>query len=90
MLDMTHTGPGAKVLEEGRGEGPSIVEGGPADEAGVEPGDLILAVDGEEVDHGSHLIITLRSHEIGDEVELLLQNPDGDERTVTMTLQGSE
>ncbi|WP_256837943.1 S1C family serine protease [Ornithinimicrobium faecis] len=90
MLDMTHTGAGAKVLEDGQGEGPSIVEGGPADDAGVEPGDLILAVDGEEVDHGSHLIIILRSHEIGDEVELLLQNPDGDERTVTMTLQGSE
>ena len=90
MLDMTHTGPGAKVLEEGRGEGPSVVEGGPADEAGVEPGDLVLAVDGEEVDHGSHLIIILRSHEIGDEVELLLQAPDGQERTVTMTLQGSE
>ena len=90
MLDMTYTGPGAKVLEDGVGEGPSIVAGGPADEAGVEPGDLILAVDGEEVEHGSHLIIVLRSHEIGDEVELLLESPDGEQRTATMTLQGSE
>lgn len=90
MLDMTYTGPGAKVLEEGVGEGPSVVEGGPAEQAGVRPGDLVLAVDGEEVDHGSHLIIILRSHEIGDEVELLLQDTDGQERTVTMMLQGSE
>ncbi|WP_109472188.1 S1C family serine protease [Ornithinimicrobium cavernae] len=90
MLDMTHTGPGAKVLEEGLADSPSIVEGGPADEAGVEPGDLILEVDGEEIEHGSHLIIVLRSHVIGDEVELLLRSPDGEERTVTMTLQGSE
>src|SRR5699024_6542360 len=44
MLDMSYTGPGAKVLEEGLAEGPSVVEGGPADEASVQPGDLILEV----------------------------------------------
>ncbi len=90
MLDMSYTGPGAKVLEEGLAEGPSVVDGGPADEAGVQPGDLILEVDGETVEHGSHLIIMLRSHTVGDEVELLVRSPDGSERTVELTLQGSE
>ncbi|MCK0111070.1 trypsin-like peptidase domain-containing protein [Ornithinimicrobium sp. F0845] len=90
LLDMRHTGEGAKVLEEAPDGSDPVVDGGPADQAGVQPGDLILAVDGQRIDHGSHLIIVLRSHAIGDEVELLLEAPDGSERTVTMTLQGSE
>jgi len=90
LLDMSYTGEGAKVLEEAADGRDTVVDGGPADQAGVEPGDLILAVDGERIDHGSHLIIVLRSHAVGDEVEVLLQAPDGTERTVTMTLQGSE
>lgn len=90
LLDMAYTGEGAKVLEEAPDGRDTVVDGGPADQAGVEPGDLILAVDGQRIEHGSHLIIVLRSHAIGDQVEVLLQAPDGTERTVTMTLQGSE
>jgi len=78
------------VLEEAPDGSDTVVDGGPADQAGVQPGDLILAVDGQRIDHGSHLIIVLRSHAVGDRVELLLEAPDGTERTVTMTLQGSE
>ena len=90
MLDMSYTGEGAKVTEESFQGGDPIVEGGPAEAAGVQPGDVILAVDGERIDHGQHLIILLRSHEVGDDVQLLLRDVDGTERTVTMTLQGSE
>jgi len=90
MLDMTYSGGGARVLEESAEVPEPVVSGGPADQAGVQPGDVILAVDGEEIQHGSHLVIVLRSHSVGDEVELRLRGADGDERTVTVTLQGSE
>ena len=90
LLDMNYTGEGAKVLEESVDGTPVVVEGGPADLAGVEPGEVIVSVDGEPIEHGSHLIIILRSHAIGDEVTLVLRGVDDQERTVTMTLQGSQ
>jgi putative serine protease PepD len=90
MLDMSYTGEGARVLEEAVEGVEPVVPGGPADGAGVQPGDIILSVDGQEIQHGSHLVIVLRSHSVGDEVELRLRGTDGEERTVTMTLQGSE
>ncbi|USQ77116.1 S1C family serine protease [Ornithinimicrobium cryptoxanthini] len=90
MLDMSYSGVGAKVLEEGAGETEPVVPGGPADGAGITAGEVILAVDGEEIQHGSHLVIVLRSHAVGDQVEVLVQGADGSERTVTVTLQGSQ
>lgn len=90
LLDMNYTGEGAKVLEETADGTPVVVEGGPADLAGVEPGEVIVSVNGEPIEHGSHLIIVLRSHAIGDDVTLVVRDADDEERTVTMTLQGSQ
>lgn len=90
MLDMRHTGGGALVLAEGTDGADPVVADGPADRAGIQPGELILEVEGELIEHGRHLIVVLRSYSVGDEVDLRVRSVDGDERTVTLTLQGSE
>ncbi|QDO87895.1 trypsin-like serine protease [Ornithinimicrobium ciconiae] len=90
MLDMTYGGVGARVLAEGAADSDPVVDGGPADQAGITAGELILEVEGQPIEHGAHLIVVLRSYAVGDEVDLLVQGVDGDERTVQLTLQGSE
>jgi putative serine protease PepD len=68
----------------------SVIEGGPADEAGIQPGEVILRIDDQRIDGSSELIVTLRSYQVGDTVEVLVRDADDEERTVSMTLQGSD
>lgn len=51
----------------------SVVEGGPAAEAGVQQGDIVTAVDGDTISSADGLIIALREHEVGDKVTLTVQ-----------------
>jgi putative serine protease PepD len=62
-----------------------VVEGGPADDAGVQAGDAIVAVAGTEVESPEDVRDVLESKEPGDEVQLRLRR-DGDTRTVTVEL----
>lgn len=89
FVDLAYSGEGARVQRESDAGTDPVVSGGPADEAGVEPGDVILAIDGERIADGSDLIVTLRAREIGEDVELLVRSQDGEERTLTMTLRGA-
>lgn len=89
FVDLAYVGEGARVQDESEdGENP-IIEGGPAEAAGIEPGEIILEVDGRRIDDGSDLIVALRSLQIGDTVELLVRGTDDVERTVSMTLAGA-
>ncbi|MCI0393418.1 MAG: PDZ domain-containing protein [Chloroflexi bacterium] len=70
-------------------EGPAMIfnvqPDSPATEAGLQPGDLIMAVDGEEVKGPGRLVELISQKAPGDEVELTIQR--GDETlTVTATL----
>ena len=56
----------------------SVQEGTPAEVAGLQPGDLIVRVDGEQVDTESPFIDLLYQHEPGDTVTLTVQR-DGSE-----------
>lgn len=47
-----------------------VTEGGPADVAGLQPGDIITAVDGQEVTTVDELTSILHEHAVGDKVEL--------------------
>jgi putative serine protease PepD len=89
FLDTAYTGDGARVVPESEDGPDPVLDGGPAEEAGIRPGDVILRVDGERVEDSNHLIVTLRSREVGDEVELLVRSTDGTERTVALVLEGS-
>jgi S1-C subfamily serine protease len=57
----------------------AVASDGPAAEAGVERGDILLAIDGEAVDDVVELMRVLRDHEEGNEVELTVLHGD-DER----------
>ena len=64
-----------------------VPEDGPADQAGIEPGDLVTAVEGEEVRSVEDFLGLLRRSERGDVVEVELLR-DGEELTVEVTLAG--
>ncbi len=63
-----------------------VEEGGPADRAGVEPGDVIVAIDGEPVRLAEDVVAAVRKHDPGDTVELEIRRADGTSETVSVTL----
>ena len=84
---------GAKVqtggVDDGSGaEIDEVLEGTPAEDAGLRKGDVVIEVDGERVVDGIALIVAIRSHQPGEDVEFLLTRGD-EELTVSVTL-GSE
>ncbi|MCH0540066.1 trypsin-like peptidase domain-containing protein [Streptomyces sp. MUM 203J] len=87
-LDMQYTGDGARVADEARDGGPSVVSGGPAAAAGVKPGDVIVRAGDERVHSGEELIIKIRAHRPGDKLRLTLRR-DGREVVKTLTLGSS-
>jgi len=84
---------GAKVQTGGVNEGngaviDSVMDGTPADEAGLQKDDRVIAVDGQRVTDGIGLIVAIRTHQPGEKVEFTVVR-DGSERTIEITL-GSE
>ncbi len=63
-----------------------LVLGGPSDRAGLQRGDIILKVDGEEVNSVSELRSKIAAHKVGDTVTLTIDR-NNHERTVDVTLQ---
>jgi putative serine protease PepD len=68
-LDTRYTGVGAKIPDDVG----SVSPGGPADRAGIKPGDIIIAIDGKAVDTADEAIINVRSHNVGDKIKIKLQ-----------------
>jgi putative serine protease PepD len=84
---------GAKVVTGTTGDdrGAEISEvlpGTPADKAGLEKGDVVTELDGLRVTDGIALIVAIRSHRPGDEVEFVLTR--GDEELTFLVTLGSE
>ena len=63
-----------------------IYIGGPADKAGLQRGDVILSVEGKEVNSVSEIRSEVMSKKIGDKVKVTYDR-DGKENTVEITLQ---
>lgn len=63
----------------------AVVPGGPAEAAGLQPGDLVVAIDGELTPTFGDLGVAIRRHAPGEEIVLTVVR-DGDEREVTVTL----
>jgi putative serine protease PepD len=81
-VTMTEGEGGARIV----GDSDSAVEpGGPADKAGLEPGDVITRFDDKSIDSGPALIGEIWTHKPGDKVELTYER-DGREQTVEVTL----
>jgi putative serine protease PepD len=84
---------GAKVQTGGVTDGDGavideVIEDTPAEEAGLQKDDRVIAVEGQRVTDGIGLIVAIRSHQPGETVEFTLVR-DGAEQTVEITL-GSE
>lgn len=91
---------GRTVSEEGQVYGipqgvfvGEVTEGGPAEEAGIKMNSIITEFAGKSVVSIDQLVNYLQYYEPGEEVEVVLQVPDGEsytEKTVTVTLGKNE
>jgi putative serine protease PepD len=85
LLDSRYTGEGVQVATEAQGGQPPVTPDGPADAAGIAPGDVILAIDGRPVTQADELIVAIRAKAPGDAVTLTVRTGD-DERDVRVVL----
>ncbi|MET9742636.1 trypsin-like peptidase domain-containing protein, partial [Streptomyces sp. NPDC006422] len=76
---------GAKITQQGAGGSEPVTPNGPADKAGLKPGDVITKLDDQPIDSGPTLIGQIWTHKPGDTVKLTYTR-DGKEHTVDVTL----
>ena len=75
-LDVSFTGTGAKIATAPLDGQSPVTTGGPADKAGIKPGDVILSVDGRQINSADEFIVAIRSKQPGDVVTLRVQRGD--------------
>lgn len=80
-IDSRFTGTGALVAEQDE----AVIAGGPADKAGIKPGDVIVEFEGLEITTSDELIVAIRSRDVGDRVSLVILR-DGKRITLSLTL----
>jgi S1-C subfamily serine protease len=79
---------GVSTTDSANGAGAAIaavVQGGPADKAGLRSGDRILKVGGEDVDDSDDVASRIAARKPGDVIEVIVRR-GGDEKTVSVTL----
>lgn len=84
-LDTRYSGEGVQVMTDDDGDTEAVTSGGPGAVAGIEPGDVILAIDGRPVTDPDELIVAIRSRAPGETVTLLVRR-GADEREVDVVL----
>ncbi|MCX4665884.1 trypsin-like peptidase domain-containing protein [Streptomyces sp. NBC_01381] len=76
---------GATISQEGASGSQAVTPNGPADQAGLKPGDVITKLDDTVIDSGPTLIGQIWTHKPGDKVKITFER-DGKERTVDVVL----
>ncbi|MGW8682410.1 S1C family serine protease [Streptomyces sp. NPDC055817] len=76
---------GAKITEQGAGGSSAVTANGPADKAGLKPGDVITKLDDTVIDSGPTLIGQIWTHQPGDTVKITYKR-GGAEHTVDVVL----
>jgi putative serine protease PepD len=85
IMDSTYQGNGVRVSPAAvQGKQP-VTTGGPADKAGMKPGDVITGFDGKPVGDATDLLALIRSHAPGEKVKITFQR-GGKESSVDLTL----
>ncbi|WNM36284.1 trypsin-like peptidase domain-containing protein [Streptomyces sp. Li-HN-5-11] len=84
-VSLEDTTDGAKITDQGAGGAAAIEQDGPADKAGLKPGDVITKLDDRVIDSGPTLIGEIWTHKPGDKVTITFKR-DGKEHTVDVTL----
>jgi S1-C subfamily serine protease len=74
----TTTGRDGALIQE-------VASGSPAAKAGIQPGDLVVSIDGKAVENYSEMIAAIRAHQPGDKITLGVVR-GGNETTITATL----
>ncbi len=82
LLDRTFSGDGALV----RDTDDAVTPNGPADKAGVEPGDVVVGFEGKPIRTPDQLIVSIRARAVGDTVTLTIRR-EGKELQLKMTLE---
>jgi S1-C subfamily serine protease len=77
-LGVVETGQAGALVEE-------VTPGTGADEAGLQPGDLVVSIDGVPVQSGGDLAAQIQTHQPGDSVDLEVVR-DGTPSTISVTL----
>lgn len=65
-LDTRFAGTGAKIPSTNG----AVSAGGPADRAGIKPGDIIVEIDGKAIGTADEAIVSVRSHSVGDMIKV--------------------
>jgi putative serine protease PepD len=63
-IDSRYSGDGALVSNQSN----AILPGGPAEKAGLKPGDVIIAIDDQAINSSDELIVAIRKRNVGDKV----------------------
>lgn len=77
-LGQVETGQAGALVEQ-------VTPGTGADEAGIQPGDLVISIDGAPVQSGGDLAAQIQTHQPGDTVDLEVVR-DGEQTTISVTL----
>jgi len=88
LIDTTYKGDGVKIADRPQNGSAPVTKGGPADKAGLRPGEVILMFDGRPVTDPDEFVVAVRAKSVGQEVELRVRRGKV-ERTVKMTLQAA-
>jgi putative serine protease PepD len=83
-LDSAFDGQGAKIIQ-GDSATPGVTPGGPAQRAGLQGGDIIVAVDGLRVTSADELIVAIRRHVPGQRLTMTYLR-DGGRHQAVVTL----
>jgi S1-C subfamily serine protease len=81
-VDVRVGGPGVVIVE--------VIADSPAEEAGLQEDDVIMAVDGQELGAENDLADLIAGYEPGDTVTLKIERPDDDEGPFEMTVELGE
>ncbi|KRV48095.1 protease [Wenjunlia vitaminophila] len=80
-----YEGKGAQIAPRDMGNVPAVTPNGPADKAGLKPGDVITKLNDQLIEGGPQLVSEIWTHRPGDEVTVTYKR-DGQEHTTTVTL----
>jgi putative serine protease PepD len=88
LIDTTYAGAGVRIASAAQNGSAPITKGGPAEKAGLRPGEVIVKLDGLAVTGPDEFVVAVRAKSVGDTVEVTVR-AGSTQRTVRMTLQAA-